>query len=245
MNYNNNWRLLFITTLVINSICICIQSTLKTSVIIPCSYKHAQHLPELLHMLEQQTVLPDEVVISLSEVNKVEPALIQAIQDTSWEFPCILLTSPNVQYAGKNRNIGCANASGDIFILQDADDIPHPQRVEAIKYCFEHYDYVHHLMHEYFFTNSAAEAIKFSPITDMKKLRLLWNETYNSIHRHGRFTNGNVAISKKAFERVKWSETLRRGQDTDFNRRMYATLKNMLLLRWPLLSYRTYLSSTK
>jgi len=44
------------------------------SVIIPCYYGHFKYLPELLEALCQQTELPDEVVISISEANKI-PAL--------------------------------------------------------------------------------------------------------------------------------------------------------------------------
>lgn len=220
------------------------KKTVKISVIIPANYKHAKHLNGLLHILEQQTVLPDEVVISLSESGKVEPEIIEALRNTPWAFPCKLITSPSVQYAGKNRNIGCKNASGDVFILQDADDIPHPQRVEAIKYCFENYKDLNHLMHEYFFTNET-QAINFNPINDMQKLPLLWNQSFSAIHKHGRFTNGNVAISRKTFEKVKWSDTMARGQDTDFNNRVYRSLKKTALLRVPLLSYRMYLSSLK
>lgn len=43
----------------------------KVSVIVPCYYGHFHCLPGLLKTLSCQTSLPDEVVISLSEANKV------------------------------------------------------------------------------------------------------------------------------------------------------------------------------
>lgn len=40
----------------------------------------------------------------------------------------------------------CISSEGEILITQDADDIPHPQKIEATEYFFSHYD-VDHLIH--------------------------------------------------------------------------------------------------
>ncbi len=218
-----------------------IKKSLTVSVIIPCSYKHAKHLDELLHRLEQQSVLPNEVIISLSEYNKVEPILIENIKRGPWAFPCILLTAEAVQYAGENRNIGCAHASSDILILQDADDIPHPQRIEVIKYFFENY-HVNHLMHQYVMVDSSAIELTF-PILHVKRIPYEWGCFFNSINPAHQFHNGNIAISKDLFKKMRWSKTLKRAQDTDFNRRAYANSSGLLQLKVPLLYYRMFFSS--
>ena len=42
------------------------------SIIVPCHPKHAQHIESLLRVYEQQTVLPDEVVVSFSNAGSVD-----------------------------------------------------------------------------------------------------------------------------------------------------------------------------
>ena len=65
----------------------------KVSVIIPCHFKHAYLLHPLLQLFERQTRLPDEVVISLSEANKVSRSIIATLENEEWLFPVKLLLS--------------------------------------------------------------------------------------------------------------------------------------------------------
>ncbi len=115
-------------------------SAKTVSVIIPCYYKHADQLPMLLEHLCNQSTLPEEVVISLSEADKCERWIVESIEGAIYPFKVKLLQTNEKLPAGSNRNIACRNAKGDIFITQDADDIPHVQRVEIIKFVFENYN---------------------------------------------------------------------------------------------------------
>ena len=146
---HTNIKILFLSILSLHSINSfesgCYRSRLTTSIIIPCNFKHAHLLYNLLKHYKKQTVLPDEIIISLSEVNQVSDLIIKRLQDEQWPFPVKLLLSDQKMFAGENRNNACKNATADIFICQDADDIPHPQRVEISKYFFENYD-IDHLM---------------------------------------------------------------------------------------------------
>lgn len=219
-----------------------VRKQLKTSLIIPCYYKHTQHLYDLLKQYEQQTVLPDEVIIAVSEANNVNPAELQAIQGENWAFPVTMSTTNEVQYAGQNRNTACCLARGDILILQDADDIPHPQRIEIIKYFFEQYD-VDHLMHQYVTSREMAtqnDALQF--IDALRHIKPLWPNYYLIADRVPCIHNGNIAISKELFAKLQWSGK-QRGQDEEFNRRAYEQTKNCVVIRVPLLTYRSYLSS--
>lgn len=216
--------------------------TKTISVIIPCVYKHAQYLHSLLQRLEQQTVMPNEVIISLSECHKVEPATLHKIQNEPWKFRCIVLTSEKIQYAGENRNRACSRATGDIFVLQDADDIPHPQRIEVIKYFFEHY-HVNHLMHEYVESKSPGEKPQFIPIENLDHLKYGLGRDFNTVVESGKFSYGSIAISRELFDTMKWSETMRREQDEEFNRRVYENHENLFWVKTPLLFYRIFYSS--
>ena len=120
--------------------------SLTTSVIIPCHQKHAKHLPELVMSFTKQTVLPDEIIISLSDYKKVDPSVLEKIASSDYPFSVTLLQFENALSAGKNRNRACAEAIGDILICHDADDLSHPQRIAIIKYFFENF-VVDHLVH--------------------------------------------------------------------------------------------------
>lgn len=197
---------------------------LKTSLIIPCTYKHAHLLYPLLKLYERQTVLPDEVIVSLSEANQVSPDIINALQQESWIFPVKLLISTNKQYAGTNRNIACRKAIHDIFICQDADDLPHPQRIETIKYFFENHN-VDHLLHTFVFGDKIT---KFTPYTNDaiefsydKKHDVAWKKTPD-------IQNGCPAIRKRVFDALQWPETAHY-EDTNFNVSVYQKFNRCIM----------------
>ena len=212
--------------------------SLKTSVIIPCQIKHVQHLDDLLLLYTQQTRLPDEIVVSVSEITDEGLHSINTIKNQPWPFKLNIITSKNVLYAGQNRNVACAQAIGDIFICQDADDIPHPQRIEIIAYFFEHHN-IDHIAHTFTIQKRNPELnvrtyipnqIKFVNPRDYKAA---WNM---------QITNGNVSISRKLFNSIKWPAD-KIGQDVKFNNLVYQKFKTRIVLPIPLICYRIYLSS--
>lgn len=227
----------------------CKQTFITTSLIIPCYWKHASQINFLLSAYEQQTELPDEVIISISECAKINSDILESLQNKSWLFPVKIILSNNVQYAGTNRNIACQNAIGDIYITQDADDFPHPQRIQIIKYIFNQYN-TDHLMHQWKGLGEIDEekdsfyeefkkfySLNNLPIIKIKQFSEIW---YNQGHIH----NGNIAISKNVFNKIQWSGSPR-GQDTDFNNKVCDLYKNTCIAKIPLIIYRAYLSSIR
>jgi len=216
---------------------------LKISIIIPCHFRHAHLLHPLLKLYERQTMLPDEVVISLSEAYLVDDLVIEKLQNKPWLFRVKLLLSNDKKYAGQNRNLACSNADGHIFICQDADDIPHPQRVETIIYFFERFS-IHHLMHRYIYADD------FSNFSWCNKQRTAFikPQSYNAVwkawNNTGQFTNGNPAIDRYVFQQIQWSDSPR-GQDSEFNKEVYRRIDRRLVIWAPLLVYREELSSKK
>ncbi len=212
---------------------------MTASVIIPCYWRHAQFLFDLLKVYEHQTELPDEVVISMSEVGKVKTSLIKMLQQERWLFPITLLISEEQLFAGENRNRACAHAKGDILICQDADDIPHPQRIEIIKHFFKTHK-VDHLMHEWIAigAHSAIDIKKY----DLTQIDFAFPKNFQEAWLSATFTNGNVAIAQHVFEKVKWSSAHRR-QDSAFNKEVYSSFNHCITLNVPLLLYRSFLSS--
>jgi hypothetical protein len=216
--------------------------TKKISLIIPCHYKHANQLYALLRIYENQTRLPDEVVISLSNANEVNQCEFHRLEQEKWAFPITLLISDKRKYAGENRNIACSHASGDIFICQDADDVPYPQRIEVIGYFFEKYK-IDHLMHEFRFISVNAGRIFFPNYSNLDQIRFSNTINFQAIYQYEYFTNGNPAITKDLFQSIKWPNTPR-GQDTAYNQSIYAQGYTCIAIGAVLYGYRQYLSSS-
>ena len=57
----------------------CKQKFITTSLIIPCYWKHASQINFLLSAYEQQTELPDEVIISISECAKIDSNILESL----------------------------------------------------------------------------------------------------------------------------------------------------------------------
>jgi glycosyltransferase involved in cell wall biosynthesis len=212
---------------------------LTTSVIIPCCGKHFYLLPGLLECYTRQTVLPDEIVVSLSDAvgNVYEESIL--LEQQTCPFRLKIIKSARKQSAGENRNIACANASGELLICQDADDIPHPQRVEIAKYWFENYK-VDHLMHLW--------------TADEEILDIVFDKTNLDVVRYVNFPlplhihipnahNGNICIRKKVAQKIKWEHVFGYDKDVEFNQAVYKAFNYKIAIKSPLIIYRNHLSS--
>ena len=213
---------------------------IKTSIIVPCHPAHAPYLYNLLKCYEKQTVLPTEVVISLSEADRVDNDLIKRLQEKKWAFPVKLILNEQKLYAGENRNKACESAIGDVFICQDADDIPHPQRVEVIRYLFQKYD-IDHLMHQFIKITSFQATVKsFNDYNDLDSMPFFYRKDLKV--KVPDLTNGNVAISRNVFKQIQWSHRPR-AQDVVFCKSVYQQFSNCIVLPRVLIGYRQFLST--
>ena len=91
------------------------------TVVIP-TYNRPEYLEEALRSLEQQTLLPDEVVV-------VDDGSDPPPQPSS-TIPLRLISQANRGPAAA-INRGVAEAAGDVVFLLADDDLFHPQRIEA------------------------------------------------------------------------------------------------------------------
>lgn len=209
-------------------------SALTTSVIVPCSYKHVQYLPELLQNIAGQTEQPEEVVISISEVDQADPFLIASIESTIYPFILKVLKNQNKLFAGQNRNAACRQALGEIFITQDADDLMHPQRIEIIKYFFSHYDIVH-LIHRW--------VPELAPCNyEKSQIPFFFFKNYAKINRFTYVANGPIAIKRHVFDKIRWPD-LYQAEDVDFNKKVCETFGKSMLIDAFIYIYRNQYSS--
>ena len=203
-----------------------------TSLLIPCHATHAPLLYPLLETYRKQTLLPDEIVISLSSSNEVNPSLVQKLLETPWPFPVKLELSQKRLFAGENRNRAAFSSFGDILILQDADDLPHPRRVEIIRELFQKY-HIDHLMHLWA-TGALPET------SDLLCIQL---DSYEKSEEIPFIHNGNIAIARHVFLQIPWPKDPK-GQDVAFNQKVYKRFR-CFILKTALVTYRNELSSWK
>ncbi len=216
---------------------------LRVSIIIPCHSKHGVHLYELLRSYELQTVLPDEVVISISEREKVSNELMNDLRDTDWAFPVKYILSKERVFAGENRNKACRIAKGDIFICQDADDLPDSRRIEIIKFFFSKYN-VDHLMHCYYFSEDLKH-INFTGSKSLEEMDFMYPRNMREVWSTGKKVHfGNIAIKRNVFDKIKWTSKPN-GQDEEFDEKVYGARFKCMVVLEPLTLYRIELSSWK
>lgn len=210
----------------------------NVSVIVPCYYGHFHLLPNLLQELNKQTELPSEVVISLSEVDRLTQEEVSAFITYTQTFPfqIQLLCSPRKQLAGENRMLAAHQAMGEILICQDADDLPHPQRIEIIHKLFDQQG-IDHLVHRWVENTTAWEPYEITRISTQHIKNAKHFETFTNAHF------GNCAIRKKVLQKVQWSPRRVTGEDRLFCYQCVYRFKNTLLVDAALLEYRIPLSS--
>jgi hypothetical protein len=210
---------------------------LTTSVIVPCHCDHFVFLEPLLSAYRDQTVLPDEVIVSLCEAQNVPAASILALEQTPWPFSLTILKHKQKLPPGANRNAACSCATQEIVISQDADDLPHPQRVEIIRYLFETAG-IDHLLHQWI---SSQDKFELYDVESVGKKTVSY-QIYDLVdvpYLH----NGNNAFRRTLFEKVHWKPSREIQEDVLFNRIAYVFTKNRLILKLPLVMYRPELST--
>lgn len=210
---------------------------MTTSVIVPCVARHFFWLSGMLEAYQNQTVRPDEIVISLSEVESLSSKEIDLLEKGLWDFKLKIIRNFGKIMDGENRTIAMDNSIGDILIFSDADDIPHPQRVEIVKYIFENYE-VDHILHAYSFSRSEINPIK---IQDIKPLIF---SSFNAVIEYSKntgvpITTGSPCFLKKIGNVIKWHATA----DVNYNFQVYRLFKNNIVLNLNLVLYRVQLSS--
>lgn len=208
-----------------------------TSIIVPCYYKHFKLIPELLTCYENQTVLPDEVIICLTinRLGDITPKMINAVLKTPRPFT-VKIVYDDGEYPGKARNWACECSNGDLLICQDADDIPHPQRTEIIKHLFENY-HVDFLIHRWMDPGN-----EFTPYDENEVVSsATYFDEYSNIN-YDYIHNGNVALTKEVFSAIKWPGHYN-GEDVEFNKQVFQNFEYKVGVDQYLIIYRNELSS--
>lgn len=222
--------------------------TLTTSVIIPCVARHFFLLTGLLESYQNQTILPDEIVISISEAEKLNPKHIAALNFCEWGFKLKIISNKGVIYDEPNRTIAMDNSSGSLLIFSDADDIVHPQRVELAKFVFENYD-VDYLLHRIGSRKELKQPLDINDIMPVLRFTSLDDLLNNYAYpKHVPITTGSPCFLRKVADKIKWhmgttNSQWAAGGDYTYCAQVCKLFKNTVATPLPLILYRSVLSS--
>ena len=103
----------------------------RIGVAIPCYNKHIPKLLECLASIESQTRKPDLVAISCSSTQPDEFPILP-----HYSFGVVVSTFSERRNASQNRNSAAKCLDTEIISFFDADDLMHPQRIEALDSTF-------------------------------------------------------------------------------------------------------------
>lgn len=113
---------------------------------IPCIPKHIGHLNELIKNINDQELLPNEIIISLSESNNNEGNNLEKELNDISISPVRVITSEGKKYAGENRNICGKFCNTELITFIDSDDLMCPSRIKILYdlYSSLNYDVLFH-----------------------------------------------------------------------------------------------------
>jgi hypothetical protein len=187
------------------------------SLFIPTIPNHIKFLDEILFTyLNKSTVIPEEIVVSVSNYATIPPDILLPIIEKYQNVKFIL--HDKVMLAGPNRQVSKDFCSGDIIVYHDSDDLPHIQRLEIIKHFFDNYD-ISHLNHSYDNKTEYNE-----DLIDVSKINFITSEVFNDYffpnnileectkivngYGYDNFPShgGAIAIKKEVLNHVKWKD---------------------------------------
>ncbi len=222
---------------------------LTSSVAIPCYYKHYKYLPVLLKSLTAQTRLPREVVISLSQVEELNEEDLTGLEKGAWPFHVKIIRRVGVFMEGSNRTTAARCCSGDIILCMDADDIPHPQRIEAVLQLFETYPDADMVLCGHAYCPGEAivcePSIPFFTADEFYELRFeLGDQTWFPLYAKSDLMkwstgvhNGSPSLRRRVIEQgIFWTD-LKNGADLQFNTTLIERGHSCYLIQLPLIHY--------
>jgi glycosyltransferase involved in cell wall biosynthesis len=213
-------------------------SKYNVSICIPMIIRDENNILHLIESINQQTVKPFEVIIGLCGVSTEKMEELKKKYKKACEIPLkMYLTSHELKYAGYNRNFTGNKASGDILVFMDADDTFRKNAIEETINIYKKYN-TQSLIHNYqrYSQKTTNKHIKNLNINKVivpcrilkraeKESRHLFYIKSNLIQKYvknnnSKITHGHFSITKKLFNKIKYNETMKRGEDAEYIKRI-------------------------
>jgi len=159
---------------------------MKVSVVIPV-FNEEKYINQCLKSLQQQTSLPDEVIIVDNNCTDKTVAIAKRFK--------VKIVKESKQGISHARNKGFNAARGDIIARSDADCMFHPNWIRRIKYDFDKNKKISGLIGPLkFYDLRLKNVMPFFKFYILTMKRLIGQYPFNG---------PNMSISKKAWNRVK------------------------------------------
>jgi len=191
---------------------------MKIGVAIPAYNGHIQSLFNLLDSIQNQTMIPDKVVVSCSS-SKDADFDIYSEKIKTYTFHLQIIANEEKKNAAQNRNIAASNLYDvDYISFIDADDVMHHQRIEILLKTFQETDSCI-ILHNYCcgenFDNKFWEKIEHSEIdVRVNSLRQHWSGCIEHINYvDGNIMHSQVSVKINIFNSVRFPEEI------EFNRK--------------------------
>ena len=176
---------------------------MKIGIAIPCFNKHIDCCYELLDSIQQQTRLPDQVIVSCSS-SKASDFVLK-----NYSFPFLVITTEERKNAAQNRNIAADRLETDIISFMDADDIMHPQRLEAIERAFQDPEPII-VLHGFLLNEECKQ--QFPVFSQFVPERNILNQCYTGCIKFvnndsvSRIHHSQASVRRQAFESIRFPE---------------------------------------
>ena len=233
------------------------------SCIIPCYPPHKKFLNQCFEQIKKQSLLPNEVILAISETdqneaNRIKEEFSLLYKQINIDFK--IINSTKQQFAGINRNMGASIANYEYITFVDCDDYLHPDKfLIAVKYMQKYDSDV--LIHS-FVWNKPPEFIDNLKIDIENILVIDSNKIYNDMFPSNYVRNrrreligkvpvfinsndkniiyhihaGHITVKKNIFD-VQSYTNKKRGQDCLFLRDCIFSKANVIYLYAELLNY--------
>ena len=154
---------------------------------IPCIPKHIKHLDELITNINNQELLPYEIILSLSQTKEYEGKLLEDKLNELSIVSVKIITSEKKQYAGENRNICAEHCNTELISFIDCDDLMCSSRTRILEDVYKktNYDVIFHN----YSNNTLICSDNYKIIND----RHMTKKQYENNHN----TNKNVSVYLK------------------------------------------------
>lgn len=175
--------------------------------VIPCYKLHIGLLGRLLWSINNQTQMPDMVIVSCSSSDETDIIY----DEKNYNFPLKIFTHIEKRNVAQNRNFGSKQLNTDIITYFDADDIMHPQNIEIIHKCFTEYPNTRLFLHSLRISPNNLDFPKYNLDEINFECDPFYVCQYGAInHKYDssmRIMNSNCAIPQKTFEEIQYIET--------------------------------------
>lgn len=230
---------------------------MKLSLVIPSTPNHFKYLDCIIQNYLNGTVKPDEIIVSISNSHQINSSLIENLEKKYGEIYGNLKIIKHVRtiQEGPNRGEGTKISQHELISYHDSDDIPHPQRIEIIKYFFEKFDILH-LNHSYRFETGFdfidKDSIKYISPVDLYNSHFGENNTFTTRpldlypdpnnKSYGCMSGfcvcgGPTTIRRNVLEKIFWNDERILSYDYDFCMDVLFTFKKSMIIDSPLIWY--------